>query len=320
MGAGVLRSRAFGRETEMVAVAVPVFGQGRGVPGAANQQRWATARRYSAYVGGRFGRAPLDAKYFKKASQRRRHDDAQGHDRRERGTAKVQEACQRDCRGAEGFLTVPTPRSLMPDARRDRHGDDQARNDRCVERGADRGTDHFCAESDGCIQRSGKYSVRQGFKTAEGQQRAHDLRHSSIGGISASQEGTSARNAIWVPIGSPVTRKFGLVPAAVEPPARKCRTFEAVVLDLAMDHVKQRLNFECQSSLRFRRRAAIALLINASVCGLVAAIIIAVPRFFMPGGATGRCSNGSPIDRSTRASSDIVGEFSGFEFGSLDIV
>ncbi len=43
MGAWDLRSRASGRETEMVAVAVPVFGQRRGVPGAANQQRWTTA-------------------------------------------------------------------------------------------------------------------------------------------------------------------------------------------------------------------------------------------------------------------------------------
>ncbi len=40
----------------------------------------------------------------------------------------------------------------------------------------------------------------------------------------------------------------------------------------------------------------------------------------MPGGATGKCSNGSLIDRSTRASSDIAREFSGIEFGSLDIV
>lgn len=127
------------------------------------------------------------------------------------------------------------------------------------------------------------------------------------------------RSAIWVPIGSPVTRKFGLEPAAAKLPARKCRTFEAVVLDLAMHRMKQRSNFEYQSSSRFRRRAAIALLINAIVSGLVAAIIIAVPRFFMPGGATGKCSRGSLIGRSSRISSGVVGEFSGLEFGYLDI-
>jgi hypothetical protein len=87
-----------------------------------------------------------------------------------------------------------------------------------------------------------------------------------------------------------------------------------------MYRMKQRSNFECQSSFRFRRRVAIALLINATVSGLVAAITIAVPRLFIPGGATGKCSSGSLIDRSSRASSDMADEFSGFEFGAFDIV
>lgn len=108
--------------------------------------------------------------------------------------------------------------------------------------------------------------------------------------------------------------------AAVEPPARILRIVKGVVCHLAMNRMKQRSNFECQSSLRFRLRDAIALLINASVSGLVAAIIIAVPRFFIPGGATGRRSRGSLIGRPSRVSSDMADEFPGFEFGAFDIV
>lgn len=84
--------------------------------------------------------------------------------------------------------------------------------------------------------------------------------------------------------------------------------------------MKQRSNFECQISLRFRRRAAIAFSINARVSDLVAAIIIAVPRFFIPGGATGKRSRGSLIDRPSRISSGVPGEFSGVELSSFDIV
>lgn len=89
MRAGDLRSRASGRESEMAAAADPVLGQGRGIPGAANQGRRVTARRYSAYVGGRFEGAALDAQHFKKTGQRRRSDDGNGRDGRERGAAQI---------------------------------------------------------------------------------------------------------------------------------------------------------------------------------------------------------------------------------------
>ncbi len=100
-------------------------------------------------MSGEGGRAPLDAQYFKNVGQRRRHDDENGRDRRERSDTEIQKSCQRDRRRAEGFLTVPTPRSLVPDARRDRHGDDQARNDRRVKRGAFRRSDQLRTENDG---------------------------------------------------------------------------------------------------------------------------------------------------------------------------